>query len=446
MQITKHIYNKLFHTSIGKNIIANFTKVGAIFIHQILLVPLYLIYWGTDKYSDWIVLSAITYFFSMSDMGLNSVTNNQFCISYGKKKYAECSSLIVNNYIILWSIAVIALLATLSICFFFNITKLLGLLTLSRQEASYIITLLIFKIFLDMSSLIPDAIYNAKSMSAKGTYINTILKLSVSLITLFGILLKLSIAEIVTISVFPTIISIIYKHFQTKRLFIIGNIKLYNPILLKQILKPSISYMSFPVGLAFLYQGFTLVVSRFFGAETLVLFNTTRTMVNFIRNMSEIVTSGVKSEFSLAYGRNDHKRMEMIYRRSLWGTLSITCLCCMVLLIGGQWIYELWTRGKIEFSITLMLSFFVVIVFNTIWNTNGVILMATNKHTKLGVIYLFSSIIALATAFYLSKFRVIELTALCISISDLIASYYSYKFAKRIINQKEIYEKDYSSV
>ena len=427
-------YNKLLHTAIGKNVMANVSKVFVIFIHQILLVPLYIVYWGTDRYSDWIILSAITAFFSMSDMGLNSVTNNQFCIRFAEKKYDECRSLLINNYILLWSIASLFLVILIIYCCFFDISKSLGLLTLNRFDASYIAIMLVFKIFLDMSSFIPDTIYNANSLASKATYINTALRLSGSLIILFGILLDLTISEIVTISIIPTFVSITYKYFKTKILFNVGNEKRFNLLLLKQIIKPSVTYMSFPFGMAFLYQGFTLVVSRFYGPETLVLFNTTRTMVNFIRNMAEIVTSGVKSEFSLAYGRNDYKRMKMIYTRSLWASLSISFLCCSILLIGGKWIYEIWTRGKIEFNFTLMLAFFVVIILNTIWNANSIILMATNRHTKLGIIYLYASIAALVSAYLLSSFKIIEVTALCIAVSDLISCFYSYRFAKKVIN------------
>lgn len=429
----REVRTKLLHTAIGKNVLANFSKVFVIFIQQILLVPLYITYWGTDRYSDWIILSAITAFFSMSDMGLNSVTNNQFCIRYAEDKFEECESLLINNYILLWGIASIFMMLLIFYCYFFDISKSLGLLTITRTDASYISVMLVLKIFLDMSSFIPDAIYNARSLASRATYINTALRLSASLVILVGILLNLSIPQIVTIAIIPTFVTTLYKYFNTRGLFHFEGKRSFNSELLKQIIQPSVTYMSFPFGLAFLYQGFTLVVSRFFGAETLVLFNTTRTMVNFIRNMSEIVTTGIKSEFSLAYGRNDFKRMKMIYTRSLRASLAISVACCVILLIGGKWIYEVWTRGEIEFNFSLMLAFFVVIILNTMSNANSIILLATNKHSKLGLIYLTASIVALTFAYVLSSLKIIELTALCIAISDSITCYYSYRFAKVVI-------------
>ena len=66
------------NSPIRKNIIANLFGVGINLINQIVLVPFYIIYWGNDLYADWIVISALTAFFGMSDMGLNSVIQNRF--------------------------------------------------------------------------------------------------------------------------------------------------------------------------------------------------------------------------------------------------------------------------------------------------------------------------------------------------------------------------------
>ena len=71
----------LYNSTISKNLIANIFGVGIQLINQVILIPLYLIYWPIDLYSDWIVITALSAFFSMSDMGLNSVTQNQFSIS-----------------------------------------------------------------------------------------------------------------------------------------------------------------------------------------------------------------------------------------------------------------------------------------------------------------------------------------------------------------------------
>lgn len=427
------MYQKLFHSAIGKNVLANTGKVFVIFIHQILLVPLYIVYWGTDKYSDWIILSAVSSFFSMSDLGLNNVTNNQFCIQYAKGKYDECKSLLINNYILLLGVGGISLIILVAVCYFFNLKTILGLVVVSRFEASYISFILVLKIFLDLTGFVPDAIFNANSLASKATNVNTALRLSFSLIILAGILCGLSIVWIVTLAIIPSFIVILYKIHKTNQLFPVRFNRSLDIVLLKKIIKPSLAYMSFPIGFSLLYQGFTLLVNKFFGSETLVQFNTTRTMVNFVRNMADIVIVGVKPEFSIAYGKKDLKRMKMIYNKTLWASLAITFLCCGILFFGGRAIFEIWTRGKVPFSMPLTLTFILVIILYTLWNSNSIFLTATNRHTRLSLVYLLSSFIALVAGYFISNLQIIELTALSLSITEIACCLYSFSVTKHFI-------------
>lgn len=88
------------NSPLRKNFVANLFGIGVNLLNQIVLVPFYIIYWGKDLYSDWIVLSALTAFFCMSDMGLNSVIQNRFSIKYAQNKREECDSLLANNVVI----------------------------------------------------------------------------------------------------------------------------------------------------------------------------------------------------------------------------------------------------------------------------------------------------------------------------------------------------------
>lgn len=53
----------LYNSTISKNLIANIFGVGIQLINQVILIPLYLIYWPIDLYSDWIVITALSAFF-----------------------------------------------------------------------------------------------------------------------------------------------------------------------------------------------------------------------------------------------------------------------------------------------------------------------------------------------------------------------------------------------
>jgi ABC-type nitrate/sulfonate/bicarbonate transport system permease component len=64
------------YKSIAKNYTANGIGLGIRFLEQIALVPLFISFWGITKYADWVLITAFSSFFSMADMGLNTVTTN----------------------------------------------------------------------------------------------------------------------------------------------------------------------------------------------------------------------------------------------------------------------------------------------------------------------------------------------------------------------------------
>jgi ABC-type nitrate/sulfonate/bicarbonate transport system permease component len=50
--------------------------MGVNFLNQIAMVPLFISLWGVDKYADWILITALSSFFTITNMGLNHATNN----------------------------------------------------------------------------------------------------------------------------------------------------------------------------------------------------------------------------------------------------------------------------------------------------------------------------------------------------------------------------------
>ena len=89
---------KMKISAVKKNLLANFFGIGVQLFTQIALIPLFLIFWDINTYSDWIILTAISSFFAMSDIGLNSVTINRFVIKHTEGNLVECRSLLTNNY------------------------------------------------------------------------------------------------------------------------------------------------------------------------------------------------------------------------------------------------------------------------------------------------------------------------------------------------------------
>ena len=186
--------------------------------------------------------------------------------------------------------------------------------------------------------------------------------------------------------------------------------------------------MSFPLGNALIFQGFSLVVNKYFGAEILVLYNTTRTLTSFLTQLLGTILHSVWPEFSIAYGKKDYARMRELHRKAFVVATTAALVISIFLLIFGNHIYTIWTQGKVAFDFYLMLAFLIVLIFRNIWSTSSVALMATNTHSKIGILYVFCSILSIGLSIaFANYFNSIILIAYCLLLIELGLSYFALK-------------------
>ena len=427
--------SRFINSPIRKNIVANLFGIGVNLLNQIVLVPFYIIYWGNDLYSDWIVVSALTAFFGMSDIGLNSVIQNRFSISLAQGDLKQCNSLLMINILIILLIGTLCVSLSIGYVSFFDITNQLGLHTLSRCESSIVFVILLCQIFIQMFSGIENAIYRATHNAAKAVYYDQIAKLVIFVITFVCLILKSNITVLCIAACIPNLLLIAVKHinarkyFQCRFTFSFSDLKM-----LREILPQAIAYMSFPISNAILLQGFTLLVNRFWGSDTVVLYNTTRTMCNFIKTFLATILHSVWPEFSIAYGKRDYATMRRLYSKAMKVSFVLSVLISAFLMVAGPTIYTTWTHGAVQFNYPLIVAFLIVLIVNTMWNTGCVALLATNNHMRFGVIDMSVTILALGVAFLMAyHFHDLSLVVYSMLVIDFPLIYYVNSKFKQIV-------------
>lgn len=424
------------NSPLRKNFVANLFGIGVNLLNQIVLVPFYIIYWGKDLYSDWIVLSALTAFFGMSDMGLNSVIQNRFSIKYAQNKREECDSLLANNVVIVSFVGCICMFLGVGYVFFFDISQQMGLTTLSRIDGSIIFIMLLSLVFIQMFSGIENAIYRANHKACIAVYYDQFARLAVVAITFICLLLSVSLSMMSILICIPNLLLLFIKHINARKIYSFKfSIKLLDKHLFKDVMRPSIMFMSFPLANAIILQGFTLVVNKYFNAESVVLYNTTRTMCNFIKSFLNTIFFSIWPEFSIAYGEKDNVKMEVLIRKAVKSSLTIAAFICVGLLMLGPFVYAIWTQGHIAFSYTLMVAFLVELMCNVLWNTKSVALVSTNNHCQLGMLFVGGAILSLMVALPISSvFHSMSLITYCMLIMDVpLILYVNYKVKKLLI-------------
>jgi len=431
------------YRSIVKNFAANTFGLGVNFLSQIAMVPLFITFWGIDRYADWILISALSSFFAMTDMGLNRASNNEFVIKYNQKDYDTCSKLQTNAFLFILSVFGVFILISLLISYLWGFKGMLGVEHFSEKETSYAFLLLMFEVFAIMYGRVYHGIFRATSRTHIVIVVDNFIRVGELVILFCGIYFKLDILTMLAFYVLPSLAGILFKHFYSKSIFASGlSIKNFDIKVLKSLAKPSLAFMFFPLGQAISSQGLVFVISTLLGGTVLVAFTTTRTLVNFLRQLMNMLSTSINPEICSAYGRKDYKTIFNIYNRSLVITFVTTVVCIIFLLITGKYIYQEWTKHAITFNYTFFAGMLFVLLISCLSGLSSVIPLSTNTHVRFTTAYLISQASGILLCYvFLRIYPNIILVPMALLITELLLFIYTLKENNTFlsINFKEMY-------
>jgi O-antigen/teichoic acid export membrane protein len=285
------------------------------------------------------------------------------------------------------------ILLSVIVAFTAGLKGLLQVSVFSEFEISFIFILLLAKIFMAMCSGTYHGIFRSVSYTHVSTMIENTVRFFEVLILFAGIWCEINIVIIVAAYLVPVCISIVYKHIYVRRWFKLRfSFKLVDLPLLKTFVKPSVAFVLMPLGYAASNQGMIFVVNALLGPVILVVFTTTRTLVNFLRAVMNLLAWSIYPEISVAYGKKNLPVISGLYHRSFIIAFVLS-LCCVVLLIFfGEPIYLIWTKHAMSFEPVFFYGMLIVLLVSCLWNITSMVLLSTNNHSSFTVAFLLTQL------------------------------------------------------
>jgi O-antigen/teichoic acid export membrane protein len=381
------------YRSIVKNLAANSFGMGVSFLSQIAMVPLFITFWGVGKYADWILITALSSFFAMTDMGLNRASNNEFVIKYHQKDYDTCSKLQTNAFLFVLLVFGIFILISVLISTIWGFKEILGVENFSEKETSVAFILLLCEVFAMMYGRVYHGIFRATSRTHIVIVVDNLIRMGELIILFCGIYFKMDIISMLTLYLLPSLAGILFKHFISRKTFASGLLlSNFDRDVFKGIVKPALAFMLFPLGQAVSSQGMVFIVNILLGGTVLVAFTTTRTLVNFLRQVVNMLSTSINPEICAAYGRRDFQTILKLYNRSLVITFVTTIVCITILLFSGKFIYTEWTKNAIIFNDVFFTGMLFVLLISCLSGLASVIPLSTNTHVRFTTAFILSQV------------------------------------------------------
>lgn len=367
-----------------------FSQAVRIFI-RLAEVPLFLSFWGTHLYGEWLMVTAIPTYLAMADVGFAGTAGREMAMRVGANDRSGALSVFQSTwlFLILASLAVAllagAVLATVPLGYWLHLEAI------SREDLSVVVLLLTAHVLVGFQSGLLYGGYCSEGRYGIGMFLTA----AIYLLEFGGMVLAVVLGggpieaawgflagrvvgfvllRIVLIGIAP------WLHFGWRR------------ARRKQVLRliqPAVASMAFPLGNALNIQGMRLVVGIALGPVAVTVFATLRTLSRVGFQLVQSVSHIIEPELGLAFGKGNNSLFRQIIRRSCqvawWGAL----VACVVLSLAGETLLEAWSRGEVAMDWPLYASLLLATVVNALWFTALMAAYATNRHGRIASVYAF---------------------------------------------------------
>lgn len=357
---------------------------------QLVIVPLFLYFWGKELYGEWILLSTIPTYFALNDVCFPHAGGTEMTVLVARNDRGTALEVFQSIWLLVSATSLLFLIAIAAILMWTPIDSWLHITHLSRWDSVLIVLLLLCSAAVSQQTMLIQAGFRCEGAMALGVNWTNLVRVGDLLITAGGLLtgcMPLMVAAAtLCLRVASTLLMRIHLYRMAPWLSFgwrsarLGHIR--------RLAGPSFSFMAFALGNALKNQGIVLVVGRFLGPVAVVVFTTARTLTNSVYQLMGIIHLSVWPEMSAAFGAGDLDLAKSLHRHSCRASFWLSFGSVTGLFFFGGWIYRIWTHGNVELHLPLFYSLLLVISANSIWYTSSMVPMAINRHQRTALWYL----------------------------------------------------------
>lgn len=368
---------------------------------QLGTVPLLLHAWGAPKYGDWLILSAVPSYLTLTDMGFGDASASDMTARVAVGDRSGALRTFQSCWVLLNIVSILVILAASVAAWFLPWQQFLHLSSVDPSSASKVLFVLALYVVVSQQNGVLESGFRCDGHFAAGTLWANLLRLSEALAgcavgIATGNLLFVAIAYL-AIRTLGTIAYGAFLHSKTP--WLVLGLKHAEVGAIKRLLVPAFGFMAIPAAHALSFQGFTILVGTIAGPVAVAAFSTLRTLTRFTSQLLTMLAHALWPELSRAFGAGDISLARNLHRGAYQAALLMSAGSSIALWTFGPFAYHLWIRNTLAFDFTCFHILIFVAVANSLWSTSSVVSMSTNQHHRLAVAYLCSTMVSIAIGY-----------------------------------------------
>jgi O-antigen/teichoic acid export membrane protein len=371
---------------------------------QILLVPVFLGYWGKQRYGEWLTLSAAVTYLSMLDFGMQMYLVNRMNQCYTQGDYRGHTQVLHSAFLFSLLLSVTAVLLVTPIFLASPIESWFRFSSTNHATATVVAILLCVQIVGAIPYGLLSGCYRTIGEFPRGQMVSNVrtmssLVLTVIVIMLGGGLISVAITQLVLLIATGiwVCLDLRSRHREIQIGFAHADLKLA-----VSFLGPSSLFFLIQAATALTVQGSVIMVGALFGAASVAVFVPLRTLANVIRQLASALHTALWPEITALEISKRHAKLRNIHL--LGAKLLVVVSVCSGLFLHfmGPEIISAWTHRAHLYDSRLFDSFLILLVSQSPWLTAALILTASNNHRRLSICYAAAAIIGLGIGYVLA--------------------------------------------
>jgi O-antigen/teichoic acid export membrane protein len=370
---------------------------------QIASVPILIRAWGVELYGEWIILSAVPSYLTLSDIGLTTIAGNLLALSADRRDDDGARAVYQSAWAMVTLISTALLVSIITAIWLTEPGRLLGLARITGRTLDVTLLLLFLHVAMSLQTGILQLPFraikeNPRSVAAANA-IRLVEWLAATLAVLAGgtvpdaaaaFLLARTLGNLALARLPARSGSTLRLGFAYARLEI-----------MRKLLRPSLASLCFPLGLSLAMQGFVLLIGHMVGAGGVALFSVYRTFTRVPIQLATSINQAVWPELSYAFGANDLAKVKRLVVRMLQVGAALSALAIVFVFFTGERVIDWWVSKALEHSPALLLVLTLTALVHILWQPFWVAQIAINRHAHFAAWFLSISALSLLAGWLL---------------------------------------------
>lgn len=398
-----------------------------LFVQNIILVPLFLKYWGSEKYGIWITIFAFSSLLKTIDLGHQNYVGNEFNIAFFKSK-DQAKEILGSAFYIAILLGFLELLVYIFFAWGIkgsNINGLSNSITLNLElRYSLFLFILIWGVSGSLGGLLIRIIYPL-GLYAKTVFYSLIYKIAEILILLSSIIFNWSLAEL---CLFYALITAIYNtliFYYVKNVmpdffpwWQRANLKLGFLNLFKSITLTINGFIE-----QFNSSGIILLISKVIGIFAIPIFTTIRTLTNIVLHITNLVTNPLIPDIIRFHTKGEKNKLNLIFDTNWFIAGLLVNLPFLIVAPFIQLFYKLWVKNNLQFNFNLYILLTLSVAFINTGRSYMEYLSSINSVRSMMIITISRVLLTIGIGFFITPILGLIGIGISILIAEIICSF-----------------------